>query len=806
MPNILTRVSLAATALFRSPAATAAALERAAVRDLVGVFPDTDDPRVGGLLAGILPGSRGEPPPRGTAEYLRAYSTMPWLRAVADRHATRTGAVPWQVKALKGRDGKYVRDLVLQRADAPTRQKLFAAHRAAGGEVVELTDHPLYTLLNGGNDMMTGGSVRALTVLYLDLVGEGFFVKQRNAAGVPVGLWPLPPHWVRSTPTPSRPAFEVQVNTWHDFIPDTEVLWLKRLDPLNPYGRGTGVAQALGDELETDEYAAKMAKQAMFNRGDPSLIVSPKNGTGDLKEEQAKRLERAWLEKHRGFWKVARPHFSSRPIDVQVISRTFEELQLVPLRQFERDVIVQVFGMPPEQLGILENSNRSTIEASDLLMAKNLVLPSCEFLRESYQERLAPEYDERLIVDYVSPVDEDKDRQAEARKAAPYTVKVNEWRAAQGLPPDERAGDGYMVPFSQTFVEDLSEGAGTQASVSAGGGGSDAGGDSAQAAAQPDAVLRLARSARLDARPALFRAGTYSAKAIALDDDYYTLVHRVADRLAPKLRRQFMETIAKIQDATVLSALEAAFASGHLAAAEAAIPWGQLEALLNGGTKIIRTALYAAGEASASELSDALGVTLRFDRTNPAAEAWASANAARYVTEVTAETRQAIRERIQDAYAQQMTAQEASRLIRGMIGLDTRRAAAVVKFRARLIGDGVSGDALETRVAKYAAAQIKKRASLISRTELIDASNAGQLQLWHQAQEAGHLAYDRTRRKVLTTADDRLDQKVCEPMPYLDENQDVHLDQPFTTGDGRQVMAPTFHPGCRCAVGLEFDA
>src|SRR5262249_32651471 len=34
-------------------------------------------------------------------------------------------------------------------------------------------------------------------------------------------------------------------------------------------------------------------------------------------------------------------------------------LQMVQLRQFERDMVVQVFGIPPEILGILANSNRA---------------------------------------------------------------------------------------------------------------------------------------------------------------------------------------------------------------------------------------------------------------------------------------------------------------------------------------------------------------------------------------------------------------------------------------------------------------
>ena len=40
----------------------------------------------------------------------------------------------------------------------------------------------------------------------------------------------------------------------------------------------------------------------------------------------------------------------------------------------------------------------------------------------------------------------------------------------------------------------------------------------------------------------------------------------------------------------------------------------------------------------------------------------------------------------------------------------------------------------------------------------------------------------------------------CEPM----DGQEVKLGEPFLTGDGREIMRPTAHPQCRCAVGLIF--
>lgn len=38
---------------------------------------------------------------------------------------------------------------------------------------------------------------------------------------------------------------------------------------------------------------------------------------------------------------------------------------------------------------------------------------------------------------------------------------------------------------------------------------------------------------------------------------------------------------------------------------------------------------------------------------------------------------------------------------------------------------------------------------------------------------------------------------------WIKEAQRKGATEPFITGDGRKVMAPTAHPRCRCAMGLE---
>ena len=60
--------------------------------------------------------------------------------------------------------------------------------------------------------------------------------------------------------------------------------------------------------------------------------------------------------------------------------------------------------------------------------------------------------DDSLIVDYDSPVDQDKEFNLKVAGRAPHTRTVNEWRELQNLKtvPD---GDVYIVPSKYTAFE-----------------------------------------------------------------------------------------------------------------------------------------------------------------------------------------------------------------------------------------------------------------------------------------------------------------------------------------------------------------
>jgi HK97 family phage portal protein len=326
-------------------------------------------------------------------------------------------------------------------------------------EIEEIDDHPLLALLTNGNPYLTGSQVIQVAQIHLDLVGDAMLLKERNAAGVPIALWPIPPDWVRETPVFGiRDSFRVSFRGWNGDIPASEILWISDPNPANPYGRGTGAARALGDELEVDEYSAKHTSSWFRNGARPDVIVTMEEGGT---KEEAERLELKWTEKHGGFWRRFKPMFTSAKLDVKELSQSFDSMSIAELRKFERDAIHQVYGVPPEVLGIVENSNRATIESGEFLYTKHVISPRLEALRTAFQERLVPEFDERIIIDYDSPVTEDKEYRLNVVRAAQHFFTQNEVRELGGF-KEKEDGDIYMVPFNLFPTDSLDSGASSQ--------------------------------------------------------------------------------------------------------------------------------------------------------------------------------------------------------------------------------------------------------------------------------------------------------------------------------------------------------
>jgi F like protein len=270
----------------------------------------------------------------------------------------------------------------------------------------------------------------------------------------------------------------------------------------------------------------------------------------------------------------------------------------------------------------------------------------------------------------------------------------------------------------------------------------------------------------------------------------------LADRLTPALRRALLVAFARLGvqlDAAIVDAIVA----GDVARADRLFSTAGLAHDLTAAGELLRDAMTDAGDLTATQLGDRLGLELSFNLTNPRAVAAADQAAALLVTRVTQQARDTIRQYVRDAVAGGATSAETARLIRPIIGLTLRGEQAVVRYREQLVAQGVAPARIVTRTAQYADALLRQRATTIARTEIMTAANRGKQELWQQAIDRG-LLDPHVRQRWVVTPDDRLCAR-CRPMHGQLRALGDLFECPL---DGTTALAPPLHPNCRCALVL----
>lgn len=302
---------------------------------------------------------------------------------------------------------------------------------------------------------------------------------------------------------------------------------------------------------------------------------------------------------------------------------------------------------------------------------------------------------------------------------------------------------------------------------------------------------------------------------------------KTADRHLPPVRRAILSRFREAQRRLSPERIAVMMAEGFTFEIPAHIDWSGLFAM-----PTLSTRMYAAksvdleGTTLADDLAqtflatmvDAAGESVldvaRFTLTNPYAIRAAQAQSARLVTQISDSTRKVINRVIVRAMNGELTPQSAARVISKTIGLDARRAQAVVNY-ANNLDPLLTDKQFQSAIDRYAARLLRDRAETIARTEIMEAANSGLEEQWREAIRTG-LIDGKTATKVwVVTDDDRLcdeclgmdgqEVPVVNMFLYsgLDSSTDVSDIEDDAGAPGSEIQVnPPLHPRCRCTMVL----
>lgn len=404
----------------------------------------------------MVSGLREKHSKRTVQETLAAFAVSPWFQAVVRRIANAAASVPWRLYAIRGKrkeESRFVRDIQLQTCMSPEVRTKLLHSAEADGRLVEIVEHPLLELLALPNDKLSGLDMRFVTFASLLVAGEVGWVLGRAAGGrAPVSIWPVPPHWIIQYPTGRDPTYHVRVGgEMYVFLPEEFVVF-RNPGLVNPYGPGVGVGVSLTDELETDEYAAKFMNTFFHSRGRPDLVVSVAGGKvkGDLQKQKE-----AFENKYRDMTRGGGRSLWVRGNDVKIteLSRKLVDMEVPELRTWTKDLVRECFGAPPEVMGDVKDSKRSTIREAMAILAILSTVPQLEHWRAQAQTKIVPLFDSRLVLGYESPVPADKEYRLRVFRLAPWAATIREVRSMLGLDDRGQADDRHVMPVGVELVD-----------------------------------------------------------------------------------------------------------------------------------------------------------------------------------------------------------------------------------------------------------------------------------------------------------------------------------------------------------------
>lgn len=196
------------------------------------------------------------------------------------------------------------------------------------------------------------------------------------------------------------------------------------------------------------------------------------------------------------------------------------------------------------------------------------------------------------------------------------------------------------------------------------------------------------------------------------------------------------------------------------------------------GKQLSKPAYVKILDKSGTQATTIARVEAGFDVMNVDSIRWAEKYSASMVTQVTKETKKALREVISDGMKQKWNKLKIAREIYKLpIGLNLKQTQALHNFRDKLLSEGFSAKVIEKRAQSYYNRLLRQRSRSIARTETSRAVNEGYLQGLEQQKVYNYV-------KISMAAD------ACHLCTE-------HAGRIFTIAEAHAFLP--IHPHCRCA-------
>jgi HK97 family phage portal protein len=424
-----------------------------------------------GELGGILSGNSGAPnftSYNSLRQQMGSYSD--WVYAAASRIAeecstidinlyknntkSKSATIGRKLSAKPSLARKYLRTPVGTNR-VYTDGGVVRVMRASTPKLEEIDDHPLIDLLDNPNKFMSGIELLEMTYLHLELTGNSFWAMFKGKDNRPAELWPLYPNYIRIVPDEKEfiKGYVYTINGQQiPFEPD-EILHIKYSNPTD-LRWGISPVRAAARAVDTDTMAADYNRKFFFNSAQPDAVLY----TDEMIDDKTwLRIKDQFQDMYGGVANAHKTAILENGLKYQAMNPNQREMEFLKSREFNRDMILAIFGIPKSVLGMDASMSRANAETAEYVFAKGTLRPKFIRLVNAIQNYLVPLFgDNTVVVGYTDPVPEDREYKLSERKELANTVlTVNEIREEMGLEPVEAGNQLYIAGTMRPLGEPI---------------------------------------------------------------------------------------------------------------------------------------------------------------------------------------------------------------------------------------------------------------------------------------------------------------------------------------------------------------
>lgn len=214
--------------------------------------------------------------------------------------------------------------------------------------------HAVEDLLAQPNQNYDGDALFKALIISYCLDGNAYLIKMRNVIGEILELW-YAPHWMIEPKWPNDGSTFI---SHYDYRPGhgetirllpRDVIHLRfGLDPRNTR-KGYSPLRPLLREIFTDEEASNFAAAVLRNQGIPGVVISPKEGTSQTREEATALKQR--FSQHFTGDRRGEPFVATKPTDIETFGFNSQQIQLTGLRDVTEERVCAMIGLPAAVVG-----------------------------------------------------------------------------------------------------------------------------------------------------------------------------------------------------------------------------------------------------------------------------------------------------------------------------------------------------------------------------------------------------------------------------------------------------------------------